>query len=56
LELGGHFELEQGGQIHRNMHYIKLVSYNEHHAPQEYPIDALKKWAIVKASIRINAT
>lgn len=35
--------------------YIRLISYNDHHAPQEFPIDYLKKWALVKASIRINS-
>lgn len=35
--------------------YIRLVSYNEHHQPVEFPIDCLKKWALVKASIRINS-
>lgn len=35
--------------------YITLVSYNEHHQPKDFPIDAVRFAAIVKASVRINS-
>lgn len=35
--------------------WITLVSYNEHHQPKDFPMDAIKFAAHVKASVRINS-
>ncbi len=34
--------------------WVKLVSYNAHHEPKDFPIEALRAIAIVKMSIRMN--
>ena len=34
--------------------YIRLVSYNTHHSPQDIPLDRVRAMALVKASIRYN--
>lgn len=34
--------------------YIKLVSYNSHHAPKDLHLKYVKAMALIKASIRIN--
>jgi hypothetical protein len=36
--------------------FIKLVSENKHHQPKDFNINAVKGLALIKASIRINAT
>lgn len=36
--------------------FIKLVSENKHHQPKDFHITAVKGLALIKASIRINAT
>jgi SOS-response transcriptional repressor LexA len=35
--------------------YIKIVSYNTHHAPKDVKLKKVKAMALVKASIRINS-
>lgn len=35
--------------------YIKLVSYNDHHAPKDVQINTVRALAYIKASIRINS-
>ena len=34
--------------------FVRLVSHNPHHAPQEIPRDSLRAVALVKASVRFN--
>ena len=34
--------------------WVKLVSYNAHHEPKDFPIEAVRAIAIVKMSIRMN--
>lgn len=34
--------------------YIRLVSYNAHHAPKDFPVEAIRAIALVKATIRMN--
>ena len=34
--------------------WIKLVSYNQHHQPKDYPLSAVRAMALVKLSIRMN--
>ncbi len=34
--------------------YIRLVSYNPHHSPQDIPLNRVRAMALVKASIRYN--
>ncbi|MDL2230724.1 S24 family peptidase [Alistipes sp. OttesenSCG-928-L06] len=33
---------------------IRLVSYNQHHSPQDIPITKIRAIALVKASVRYN--
>ncbi len=35
--------------------YVTLVSYNEHHQPKEFPMEAIKFAGHIKASVRINS-
>lgn len=35
--------------------YVKLISYNEHHQPKDFPFDAIRFAAHIKASVRINS-
>lgn len=35
--------------------WITLVSYNEHHQPKDFPMEAIRFAAHVKASVRINS-
>ena len=35
--------------------HIRLVSYNQHHAPKDIPIENVAAMALIKASIRINS-
>ena len=39
---------EKGGD------WIKLVSYNQHHQPKDFPLASVKALALVKLSIRMN--
>ena len=34
--------------------FVRLVSHNPHHAPQEIPRDSIRAVALVKASVRFN--
>lgn len=34
--------------------YIKIVSYNQHHAPKDIKLSSLTALALIKASVRIN--
>lgn len=34
--------------------HIKLVSYNEHHAPKDIPINSIRALALIKASVRLH--
>lgn len=34
--------------------HVTLISYNEHHQPKDFPIDAIKFAGLIKASVRIN--
>lgn len=38
----------------RGNDWIKLVSYNQHHAPKDFPLTSVRAIALVKASIRLN--
>lgn len=35
--------------------YVKLISYNEHHQPKDFPFDSIRFAAHIKASVRINS-
>lgn len=35
--------------------WVKLISYNEHHQPKDFPFDAIRFAAHIKASVRINS-
>lgn len=41
-------------QSERGCEWIKLVSYNQHHQPKEFPLSSVRALALVKLSIRMN--
>lgn len=41
-------------QSERGCEWIKLVSYNQHHQPKDFPLASVKALALVKLSIRMN--
>ena len=41
-------------QSERGCEWIKLVSYNQHHQPKDFPLSSVRALALVKLSIRMN--
>ena len=41
-------------QSERGCEWIKLVSYNQHHQPIDFPLSSVRALALVKLSIRMN--
>lgn len=41
-------------QSERGCEWIKLVSYNQHHQPKDFPLSSVRVLALVKLSIRMN--
>jgi len=41
-------------QSDKGKEWIKLVSYNTHHQPKDFPLSSVKAMDLVKFSIRIN--
>lgn len=41
-------------QSERGCKWIKLVSYNQHHQPKDFPLSSVRALALVKLSIRMN--
>ena len=41
-------------QSEKGKDWVKLVSYNTHHQPKDFPLSSIKAMALVKFSIRMN--
>ena len=41
-------------QSEKGNDWIKLVSYNQHHQPKDFPVSCIRAMALVKLSIRMN--